>query len=157
MDSDEMLVLSLLATERWLDYRGWDQPAIVLALLPEAPDGVEVPGLPRDDGTVALFWQVLGEGDPYEILDGAEEPEAAALVAASEAYAWPSSVPPERRTGRSSESPDAVEVRMVLAVTRAGEVRLVTRPRGGEPDVEAGGGGPSADAMRAALGVRRPA
>src|SRR5690606_24440939 len=100
-------------------------------------------------------WQVLGEGDPYEILDGAEEPDAAALVVASEAYAWPESVPPERRTGRPSESPDAIEVRMVLAVTREGEVMVVTRPRGGEPEVEVGGGGPLADAMRAALGLSR--
>lgn len=106
------------------------------------------------DGSVVLVYLVLGEGDPYEILRDADEPDALALVVASEGYAWPDSVRPADRTGRPSDHLDRVEVRMVMAVTRAGDVLLVTRPREGEPEVEHGGTGPLVDAMGAVMSGR---
>jgi hypothetical protein len=144
-----LLIRSLLATEAWLEERGWDAPPLVLALLPRSDGGLPPSEEPSDQ--TLLLYEVIGEGEPYEILANTNKPNALALLVAVEGWSLPQDLDGAARQGRPSEHADRVEVRTVLAMTREGEVLSVTRERGREPLVEAGASGPLVDAMRLAL------
>ncbi len=145
---DAAFILSLRAMESWLEERGWDALPLVLVLLPNSEDATP----PTSDERVELLeFAIIGEGEPYEILAEASEPDALATVVATEAWTWPDDLPEEERVGRPSEHPRRVEVRSVIAVTRAGTIVTAMRPRGGEPVVEFDGGGPLVEAMRQAM------
>jgi hypothetical protein len=133
----EMMTLSVLATEAWLESRGWDAPPIVMVLVDR--DGNE------------LAYTAVGEGDPYEILEATDTGDALALLVAAELWAWPPDLPEQEQVGRPSQHPDRVEVRLVVALTRDGTTIGVARPRGGEPDLDTECTGPLVDAMRAAM------
>lgn len=147
---DGILILSLLATEAWLEERGWDSPPLVLALIAQGDDEAAPSG---SSSTQTLAYAVIGEGEPYEILANGFVPDALAILVAAEAWGWPEDLPDEERLGRPSHHPRRVELRTVLAVTRARTVLSVTRARGSEPVVDVGGTGPLIDAMGRALGV----
>jgi len=137
----EALVLSVLATESWLETRGWDAPPTVLALLDDTIDG---------EGSCELTYSRI-EGEPYEILEDNDWTDAAALVVAVEGWAWPADLPEDEQIGRPSEHPNRIEVRTVIAVSRSGEVISVLRLRGEDPFVEIECGGPLVAAIAAAL------
>lgn len=137
----EELIRFLVEFEASLEEQGWDAVPMVLARIP-------------DEGDEMVF-DVVGEGDPYELVEGWDATGVTAYVVASEAWSWPPGLPESERVGRPSDRPDRIEVRSVLAVTRTGEVVLVSRERGGEPVVERSAHGPLVDAMALALGGTR--
>jgi len=133
----DLMVLSVLAMEAWLESRGWDEPPIVMALLRiEGPE---------------LEYAVLGEGDPYEILIEAAPTSASLLLVAAEMWAWPPDLPESEQAGRPSEHPDRVEIRSVVALDQSGQTIGVVRQRGEAPFVERSCSGTLVDAMGAAL------
>lgn len=155
MDDDEgspedprmrTLVASLLATEMWLEERGWDMPPMVLTL--EAVDTDPV----TDDGTgaEALTYRIIGTGDPYEILDGLDASDAQAVLVAFEMWAWPPDLPETEQVGRPSEHPDRIEIRSLVARTRDHETMSVIRVRGEKPYMTRDVEGPLYDALDAA-------
>lgn len=136
-DEPDLMVLSVLAMEAWLESRGWDEPPIVMAL-----SRIEGP---------ELEYAVLGEGDPYEILAETAPPSASMLLVAAEMWAWPPDLPESEQVGRPSEHPDRVEIRSVVALDHSGQTIGVVRQRGEEPFVEPSCSGPLVDAMSNAL------
>lgn len=136
-ESTEEWAAFLFAYEASLEEDGWDATPVLMARMP-------------DEGDEMVF-DILGEGDPYEIIEGSDTTGASALVISLEGWAWPTDLPESERTGRPSEHPDRVELRSVLAVTGTGESFTLTRERGGEPIIEHDCHGPLAEAMEAAL------
>ena len=136
------MVLSVLTTEAWLESMGWDALPTVMVLVRHSGDELE--------------YSVVGEGDPYEILQTIDADDALALLVAAELWAWPPDLPEDQRIGRPSEHLDRVEVRSVTALTRSGLTIGVVRPRGGKPIVETTCSGPLVDAMAAALTTEFP-
>lgn len=135
--SSEDLVGFLVRYEASLEEQGWDAAPTVLARVP-------------DEGDEMVF-DVVGVGDPYELLESWDPAGVSAYVVSVEAWSWPPELPESERVGRPSERPDRIEVRSVMAVTRSGEVIVVSRQRGGEPIIERVAEGPLVDAMTEAL------
>lgn len=137
IDAEE-LALSLLATEAWMEDRGWDRNPLVLALQLDGPDDGDDPDGDEPDLDAwdedeqdddDLVYAVVGEGDPLAILDDLDASDQIALVVSRE----------------------IADLRTVTAVTSDGYVVSVQRRRGDEPTVELGGDDALVEALHAAL------
>ncbi len=107
----KVLAMSVMSMEEYLETRGWDQLPQVMALY--RAEDLNIAG--TLEGQIGLGYQLLGEGDPYEIL--LEEPleeAAVGLLVSVEGWSFPSDLPQEQRHGPPSEHPDKVEVRFAI-------------------------------------------
>nr|WP_229661786.1 PPA1309 family protein [Phycicoccus endophyticus] len=144
------LTLAALDTERHVARSGWDQPLRLFALVPTADlvgrepqlaaglaghdtvDGalsaVEQNELPEADGVEDLLARIAW---PQEVVGAALALERVVLPPGAERD-LPSD--PDQAVAAVAEHPDRADVRLLVAVTRAGQARCLLRQRAHDRD-----------------------